>query len=247
MRGTPEGERKRREVESKMATLENAITAHMDVNGERFELLVDPDLGLMYKTGKKAELNNVLVVEEIFKNAKKGERHKSDALKKAFGTDDIWKIADIIIKKGDLQLTTDQKRKMLDDKRKQIISILARESIDPRTGAPHTVLRIEQAMEHVKAPIDPFKPAEAQLETILKEMRLLLPMKFERIRIAAKIGPEHAQRIYGSIKEYGIQKEEWTKNGELIIVVEIPAGLQSEFYDRLNRLTAGSAQTTIVK
>src|SRR3989338_11152528 len=109
-----------------MSSLENAITAHMDYGGKRFEILVDSDLARMYREGRKNELNNVLVVEEIFENARKGERHKSSDLQKAFGTTDVFAIAETILKKGELQLTTDQRRKMLEEKRKKIVAILAR-------------------------------------------------------------------------------------------------------------------------
>lgn len=230
-----------------MANLEHSITAHMDINGERYELLVDPDLAYLYRIGQKKELNNVLVVEEVFKSFRNGERHTSSALQKAFGTNDIYRIAERILKKGEIQLTTEQKRKMLLEKKKQIVAILMRECIDPRTGAPHTQMRLEQALEESRAHIDGFKDAAEQLEDVVKAMRPLIPMKFEHVKIAARIPPEHAQRIYGMLKGYGIQKEEWARDGSLIVVIEMPAGMQGEFYDRLNKATAGSAETKTVK
>jgi len=230
-----------------MSNLEHSITAHMDISGERFEVVVDPDLSYSYRTGQKKELNNVLVVEEIFKNFRNGERHTSSALQKAFGTTDVYAIADRIIKNGDLQLTTEQKRKMLVEKKKQIIAILMRECIDPRTGAPHTQMRLEQALEESRVHIDGFKDAHEQLEDVIKAMRPIIPMKFEHVKVAAKVPPAYAQRIYGMLKGYGIQREEWAKDGSLIVVIEIPAGVQGEFYERLNKATAGSAETKLVK
>jgi ribosome maturation protein SDO1 len=230
-----------------MSNLENSITAHMDINGERFEVVVDPDLSYQYRVGQKKEINNVLVVEEIFKNFRNGERHTSSAIQKAFGTTDVYAIADRIIKKGELQLTTEQKRKMLVEKRKQIIAILMRECIDPRTGAPHTQMRLEQALEESRVHIDGFKDAHEQLEDVIKAMRPIIPMKFEHVRVAAKVPPAYAQRIYGMLKGYGIQREEWAKDGSLIVVIEMPAGVQGEFYERLNKATAGSAETKLVK
>ena len=140
-----------------MTTLDNSITAHMEIGGERFEVVVDPDLALAYRLGQKKELNNVLTVEEIFKNFRKGERHTASALQKAFGTTDAFSIAERIIRNGELSLTTEQKRKMLLEKRKQVIAILMRECIDPRTGAPHTQLRLEQALDASRVHIDAFK------------------------------------------------------------------------------------------
>jgi ribosome maturation protein SDO1 len=230
-----------------MANLENSITAHIDINGERYEILVDPDLSYQYRVGQKKELNNVLTVEEIFKNFRKGERHTSSALQKAFGTTDVYAISDRILKSGEIQLTTDQKRKMLEERKKQVIAILMRECIDPRTGAPHTQLRLEQALEASRAHVDAFKGAAEQLDEIVKAMRPIIPMKFERVRIAVRVPPEHAQRVYGTLKGYGIQKEEWARDGSLIVALEMPAGMQGEFYERLNRATAGSAETRMMK
>lgn len=230
-----------------MATLDNSITAHMEISGERFEVMVDPDLALAFRLGQKKELNNVLTVEEIFKNFRKGERHTSSSLQKAFGTTDAFVIAERIIRNGELALTTEQKRKMLEEKRKQIVAILMRECIDPRTGAPHTQLRLEQSMDAARVHIDGFKDAASQVEDVMKALRPIIPLKVERVRVAVRIPPEFAQRTYGTLKGYGIQKEEWARDGSLIVVIEMPAGMQGEFYDKINRATAGAAETKMMK
>ncbi|MEW6328972.1 MAG: ribosome assembly factor SBDS [Candidatus Micrarchaeota archaeon] len=210
-----------------MVSLDNAIIAHLDSHGERFEILVDPDLAYMYKTGRKSDLLNILAVEEVFKNARKGERHTAEAVRKAFGTNDVTQIAETILKKGEIQLTTEQRKKMLEEKTKKVVAILARECIDPRTGAPHPPQRIEKALEEAKVHIDAGKDAEAQIEEVLKALRLVLPLKFEKARIAVRIPAEFAPKSYGTLKEFNIQKEEWQKNGDLIVLVEMPAGLQA--------------------
>ena len=230
-----------------MATLDNSITAHMEISGERFEVMVDPDLALAFRLGQKKELNNVLTVEEVFKNFRKGERHTTSSLQKAFGTTDVFAIAERIVKNGELALTTDQKRKMLEEKKKQIVAILMRECIDPRTGAPHTQLRLEQSMDAARVHIDGFKDAASQIEEVMKALRPIIPLKVEKARVAVKIPPEHAQRVYGTLKGYGIQKEEWARDGSLIVVLEMPAGMQGEFYDKINRATAGAAETKLMK
>ena len=230
-----------------MASLDNSITAHMEIAGERFEVMVDPDLALAYRLGQKKELNNVLTVEEVFKNFRKGERHTTSSLQKAFGTTDVFAIAERIVKNGELALTTEQKRKMLEEKRKQIVAILMRECIDPRTGAPHTQLRLEQSMDAARVHIDGFRDAASQVEEVMKALRPIIPLKVEKARVAVRIPPEHAQRVYGTLKGYGIQKEEWARDGSLIVVLEMPAGMQGEFYDKINRATAGAAETKLMK
>lgn len=230
-----------------MATLDNAIIADIIINGNAFEIYVDPEMANMYKEGRKPDLKNILVVEEIYSDAKKGERAKSDALMKAFGTSDLMKILEIILKKGSIQLTTEQKRKKTEEKYRQIVAILMRETIDPRTNAPHTQSRIEEALEKARFHPDPFKDAREQLPELLKEIRIIIPLKFEKTRIAVKIPPEFAHRSYGALKSWGILREEWAKDGSLVVMVEIPSGAQGEFYDKVNKLTNGNNETKVVE
>ncbi|MDD5317254.1 MAG: ribosome assembly factor SBDS [Candidatus ainarchaeum sp.] len=230
-----------------MVSLDDAVIARISVNGKHFELFVDPDAAFKYKTGAKTDLSNILVVEEVFEDARKGERHTEAEIKKAFQTTDINKIAEIMLKRGEVPVTTEQKKRLLEEKQKKIVAIIAREAIDPRTGAPHPPQRIERAMEEARVRIDEFKDAEAQIEEVLKELRPILPLKFEKVKVAARIPAEYANRIYGAVKQYGIRQEEWQKDGSLIVVVEMPAGMQGEFYGQLNKLTAGSVETKVVK
>jgi len=230
-----------------MSSMEKAVVAHISVAGEKFEIYVDPNLALDFKLGKKTDFNNVMVVEDIFKDAKKADRASGEKLKKAFGTEDILEIGKKIVMNGEVPITTDQKRAMIQEKTKKIIAILARETIDPRTNAPHPPQRIEKALEEVKIHVDPFKPAEQQIQEAITALRPILPMKIETARLAVKIPADAAQKLYGSFKEYNVQQEEWLGDGSLIIVVEIPAGLQTEFFDKANRLTAGRAQIKDLK
>ena len=227
--------------------MDKAIIAHFEANGERFELFVDPDLARMYREGKKQDLNNILVVEEVFKDARRGERHKSELIQKVFKTTDIYEIAKKILTDGEIQLTTEQRKKMLEDKTKRIVALIAREAVDPRTGAPHPPQRIEKAMEEARVHIDANKPPEAQVEAVVSALRVHLPMKFEHVRIAVRIPAEFAPKAYGTLKEFNMQKDEWQKDGSLIAVVEMPAGMQPEFFDRVNKLTSGQAETKILK
>lgn len=220
---------------------QKSVTAHMTVGGEHFEIIVDPDLALAFRLGKKTDFNNVLVAEEVFKDARKGERQGAEKLKKAFSTDDVLAVAQRIVKEGEVPITTEQRHAMIEEKRKRIIATIAREAIDPRTGAPHPPQRIEKAMEEARVHIDPFRPVEAQMTEILSALKIILPMKFERIRLAVKIPAEFAQRSYATAKGFGLQQEEWLQDGSFAFVVEISAGMRPEFFDRINGLTAGKA------
>ena len=227
---------------------EKFTTARISRSGEKFEILVKPESALEYKMGKPLGISQLLVIEEIFSDAGKGTRASTEKLEKAFGRVDPLKIAEDIMRHGELQLTTDQRRQLVEDKRKQIVAFISRNCIDPRTGTPHPPIRIEQAMNQVKYSIDPFKPPEEQSKDIIDELRSIIPIKMEQMRVAVKIFAEYAAKGYGAVKGYGtITKEEWQADGALVAVVEMPAGVYGPFVERLGKITQGTIQTKILK
>lgn len=226
-----------------MSGIENTLIARLEKGGENFEILVDPKLGYDYKTGVRKDFANVLMSDEVFKDANKGERQTGAALKKAFGTENTEEVAKIIFRDGDLQLTTDQRRKLLEEKKVKVIALIARNALDPRAKTPIPVLRIQNALDQARFSFDAFKSAEDQMMDAVESIREIIPISIAKIKIAVKIPAEHSGRAYGTLKEYGLQKEEWTPQGDLVCVCEIPAGMQGEFYDRLNKVTGGSVQT----
>lgn len=227
---------------------EKFTIARTSLGGERFEILVKPDPALKYKMGEKIGITQILGIEEIYSDANKGSRISAEKIRKSFGTEDVVTVAEKILKEGELQLTTDQRRKLVEDKRRQVISFISRNSIDPRTGAPHPPLRIEQALEQVKVTIDPFKSVEEQSKGVLEHLKRLLPIKIESMRIEVRVGPEYAAKAYNIVKNLGVVvKEEWLKDGSWSGVIEMPAGLYGPFIDKIGKATRGTVQARPLK
>lgn len=231
-----------------MVSVEEAIIARLDSHGERFEILIDPDAVEKVREGEDVDLSEYVAVEEIFRDARKGERASVEMVKKVFGTTDPIEVARKIIVKGEFQLTTEQRRKMQEAKRKQIVAEIARNSINPQTNTPHPPQRIELAMEEAKVNIDPFKPVDAQIPAILSKIRVLIPIRYEKTRVALRLAGEDYGRCYEYLASSGkILKEEWQQDGKWIGVVEIPAGTRDEFISRLNSRTKGKFESKILK
>lgn len=223
-------------------------TARITVGGEHFEILVKPNLALEYKTGKPIPVTQILAIEEIYSDASKGTRASAEKLQKTFGTTEPVKVAEEIMKRGDLQLTTEQRRQLVEEKRKHIVAFISRNCIDPRTGAPHPPLRIEQALSQIRVTIDPFKSAEEQSKDVIEMLRPLLPIKMEQMRVAVKIPAEYAARAYGALKSFGvISREEWQSDGSWVGTMEMPAGLYGPFIERLGKLTQGAIQSKVLR
>ena len=226
---------------------EKYTIARMTKDDEHFEVLVKPEKALDYRMGKLAAITEVLATDTIFSDANKGTKVSEEKIRKAFGTMDSLKVAEMILKKGTLQLTTDQRRKMVEDKRRQIIDFISRQAVDPKTNLPHPPMRIENAMEQVRYSIDPFKPVEEQAKDIIKQLRMILPLKMEQVAIGVHIPAEYSARAYGTIKGFGtIRREEWRADGSWYGVLEMPAGLYAPFLDKLGEITKGSGEAKII-
>lgn len=222
-------------------------TARLSKGSDRFEILVKPEQALEYKLGKQVSISQVLVIEEVYSDSSKGTRASGERLQKHFGTQDSVKIAEEIMKTGELQLTTDQRRQLIEEKRRQIVSVIVRNCIDPRTGTPHPPLRIEQAMEQIRLSVDPYKTAEEQAKAVIEQLRPILPLKMEQMRIVVKVFSDHAARAYSALKGFGtVSREEWQSDGSLVAVLEMPAGMYGTFIDRLGKLTQGTIQTKVL-
>ena len=231
-----------------MINLEDAVIARLEYYGEHFEILVDPDLASDFKSGKNVKMEDVLAVEEVFKDSKKGDKASEEAMMKAFNTVDPLEAAVTIIKKGHVQLTAQQRKEMQEEKRKLIVATITRESINPQTKLPHPARRIEIAMDECKLHVDPFKSVDEQVKTVMKAIRTKIPIRFEKVNVAIKIPGDFTGKVYGVIPTFGkIRKEEWQQDGSWVAVVEIPGGMQDSFYEKLSELTRGEVETKLIK
>ena len=216
--------------------------------GEKFEIMVKPDPALDYKLGKKKDISAVLVSDDIYTDSGKGTRPSTEKLLKAFNTEDQTVIAEIILQKGDLNLTTDQRRKMIEEKRKQIVHFIAKTYVDPRTHLPHPPLRIEQAMKDGRISIDPQKNVDEQVKDIVEKLRSIIALKSENLELEIIIPAQFASQSYAVLKSVGsLKKEEWQNNGSLKAILEIPAAARPNVIDRLGSITKGSATVEVVQ
>jgi ribosome maturation protein SDO1 len=231
-----------------MVTLEEAVTARLKTHGTVFEVLVDPEGALSYRQGDEVEVEKILAVEDIFENASRGDRSSEEDLTRTFETTDVVAIAAKIIKKGEIQLTAEQRKRIIENKRRQVVTVIARNAINPQTGTPHPPTRIERAMEEAHVNIDPTKSVEEMVNVTMKAIRPIIPIRFEEVDVAVKMPSAYAPKAYGEIATFGkLQKEQWQNDGSWIGVVRIPAGLQNEFYSLVNRLSKGDAETKLLK
>ncbi|MDO5827115.1 MAG: ribosome assembly factor SBDS [Methanobrevibacter sp.] len=234
-----------------MVNIDETIIARLESYGEKFEILVDPDLAADFRNPdneKEINIEDILAVEEIFKDSKKGDKASDESMKKVFDTTDVLEVAEQILQKGSIQITAEQRRQMQEDKRKQVISTIAREGINPQNGLPHPATRIENAMNEAKVKIDPFKSVDEQVQIALKAIKVLIPIKFEKVRVAVRLPNTATGQAYSAIRPFGkIITEEWQDDGSWIAIVEMSGGLQDDFNHKMASISGGEAETKVIK
>jgi len=229
-------------------SVEKSVIARLIKSGEKFEVLVDPEKAMEVRARKEVNIEDLLAIPEIFEDSKKGLRVPSEKLNKFFGTNDLKTIVLKIVKEGEVQLTTEQRKHMLDEKTKAIANIISRRGVNPQTNTPHPPDRVIRAMEQAKVRVEFDKSADEQIDRIVKEIQHIIPIKFEKVQIAIKVPAQFAARAPALIRNFGtLIKEEWKSDGAYLAVIEIPAGLQQDIYDKLNSLTHGQVETKIIR
>lgn len=223
--------------------------ARLKKGGEVFEVDVDPDLALRFRKGDSSvAIRDVLKVSRIFKDANKGLAASETKLKELFKTSDPFEVASVIVKEGNIQLTGDYRAQLREAKRRRIIDIIHRNGIDPRTKLPHPAQRIEAALDEAKVRIDEFKAPEEQVHDVLAKLRPVLPIAFAKKQLWLHIPAVYAPKAQGIVRSMSkILKEEWKNDGGWEVVIEIPGGMQEEFFDKLNHLTKGNIDSRVLK
>lgn len=229
-----------------MANIEDSVIAKLKKGGKNFEVFVDMERALRFKKEKK-DFSGVLVVEDVFNDSKKGEKASEADLKRLFGTDDKTEVAKKIVVEGNVQLTAEYLRREGEMKRKQVVEMIHRYAVDAKTGKPHPVQRIDNAISEAKVKIDNNKSAEEQVRAVVSAISPIIPIKYETREIEVRIPAEFTGKAYGFLRQFAkVLRERWDSDGSLVSVVELPAGLQEQFELKLNDLTRGNGQFKIV-
>ena len=226
-----------------MVTLDDARVASYELNNQHFEILVDPDLALEIKQGHKDvanSLSKLLASDDVFKNAKAGDRTSEKALQDCFGTTDLAIVVDKILKHGHLDLTTEQKRKLAESKRKEVIDYIVRNSINPMTKTPHTAIRVENALDSAKINVDIQRPLDQQMEKIIEKVSMILPMDFKMFVFKVIIPIQFAGKINGIINKYDVVERKWEASA-FRFTAKVPAGEKDSFMNTISGLTKGQS------
>ena len=216
--------------------------------GDNFEISVNPDLALKFKNGDIRDVRECLQSEQVYSDANKALVIPSAKLLEVFKTDDPLKVAEIIIKEGEIQLTSDHRAKERDQNLRKLIDMVHKQAIDPQSGLPHPATRIEAALEEGKIRLDNNKSVEDQFDDIITKLRPIIPLKIEQRTLQVTIPSNDVGKTNSIIRNGSkILGEDWRTDGSWSVKVEIPAGFQEEFIDKLNSITSGQVVVDVLE
>jgi ribosome maturation protein SDO1 len=218
-------------------------TARIKKSGKNFEIIVDLDEALKFKKGESEFIE--AEGDSIFSDYKKGLRISPSDLREAFKTEDTNEIAKIIVKQGEVLLTQEHRDAEQEQKLKQVIDFLVKNAVDSQSGNPHTSERIKSALKQAQIIIKN-KPIDSQINEIIDSLRKVIPIKIEKRMVKITIPAIHTGKVYSVINQYK-EGEKWLDDGSLEVIVNVPAGIIIDFYDKLNSATQGSALTEELK
>ena len=223
-----------------MVSLDAAVLARWEFGGKRFEVLCDPELVDKFKADPSdVDIDQFLATDEVWHDARGGDRPIEEAIENTFGTQDITEITIKILEKGNIQLTTNQRKSLVDEKRQKIIHEIHSTAIDPRAKTPHPLTRIELALEESRFSVDPFKRLDIQVKDAIEVLKPLIPLSFEPVRIAFRVPGSG----YGAVNKFlrtFLDKEEWLSNGDWACIIECPPGMAGSLIGKVKGAAHGS-------
>ena len=219
------------------------VLARLKVKGKEYEISVDIDEALKVRQGTgnvMAALNG----NAIYHDVKKGLVVPNAELMDAFGTSEVVTIAERIMKTGEIQKPQEYRDAEREAKIKRVIDLIIRNAVDQH-GRPYTEDRIKKALHEAHYNFDN-RPAEQQIADVLEKLKTVIPIKIETKKIRLTIPARFSGQIYGLLKDYK-ESEDWLSNGDLQVVMNIPAGMQMDFYEKLNQVTHGAVMSEEIK
>ncbi len=219
------------------------VLARVKIKNKHYEISVDFDEAMKVKKGT-GDITRAMNSNGIFYDAKQGNVASQKDLMDDFGTADMHTVATAIIKRGELEKPQEFRDAERELKVKRVIDLIVRNAVDQH-GRPYTEDRIRRGIQEVHYNFDN-RPSEQQLADVLTKLKTILPIKIETKRVKLIIPARFSGQIYGLLKDHK-EKEEWLPNGDLKVIMNIPSGMQLDFYDKLNNITHGAVVSEELK
>ncbi|EJT98957.1 Shwachman-Bodian-diamond syndrome protein [Dacryopinax primogenitus] len=209
---------------SNQIKLTNVSVVRLKKGGKRFEIACYKNKVQEWRSGVETNLDDVLQISNVFINVSKGQAAKSDDLEKAFGTTELDKIVNEILKKGELQVGDKERAHELGNLWKDIATKVAEKVVDPSTQRPYPVGMIEKGMTEAGFSVKQGKGAKSQVLECIRQLqeKSSLPVQRVRMRVRVTMPAKDEKRLKEKIVEAAesVEDEDWGDEWEVILIID---------------------------
>jgi ribosome maturation protein SDO1 len=210
---------------------------------KKFEVLTKDGSVRKYREGKVG-WNHVLEADVIFTNQKRGNVASASDLREIFGSEDLQKCLEIIVKDGDLQVNAQERKEDMDQHRRAVAGYLQKNYIDGRNNLPFPTPRLWPIIDESKVRLDPSGNVPSQAEEIVKRMLGVVLFKKSAVECVMQLKHEYIAKCQGIVhKMADIRKERWTADGCEWELCLVPSNVDA-FMSALNKSTDGDYTIT---
>ena len=205
-----------------------------------FEILCKMGTAQKYKEGKLG-INNVLVSDDVFLgHYQKGERPSPSDLTAAFKTTDMAVCAKYILDHGEINLSQDERKEKVEQRRNEIINYIHKYFVDPKTKTPHPVTRIDNALTVLKVHPDPDKSFDREIQEIVKLLPGVLIIKRCEIEATLSVPTAFMGAADGIVRKHATVCREKYDGPNCIVEVTLLPGDYDALVADLARVTKGN-------
>lgn len=141
----------------------------------------------------------MLQTERVFTNVSKGEFAKVSDLQKVFGTSDQDEIIQLILEKGDLQVSDKEREQHYESMQRDIATWISENCVHPVTQRPYTTPQIRQAMREAEYVVHPTRSLKKQYLDCFKRIQSKAVLKIARAKMQVKLS--YAAANEGDVKK----------------------------------------------
>jgi ribosome maturation protein SDO1 len=201
--------------------LTNIAVVRYKIKGLRFEIACYPNKVLDYRKKVEKDISNVIQSTNIFSNVSKGSFARRDDLLAAFNTLDSMRILQLILEKGELQVTEKERQAEILNRTKEIVNIVAGMCVNSETKQPVSNRVIEQALKGSNFQINLTQSVKQQAMKVFRLLSQTLPIERAKMKILAACPAQYSK----SIKTF-LGQIETEKGIKIINIVQTPHSIE---------------------
>ncbi|KAI3646814.1 hypothetical protein MP228_009742 [Amoeboaphelidium protococcarum] len=226
---------------SNVIKLTNVSVIRLRKKGKRFEIAGIPNKVTEYRNGVETNVEEVLQVHTIFTNVSKGQTASLDEVEKCFGTRDINTAVMEILRKGEVQVSTQERNNQLDALRKEIVNLVVNMSINPSTNRPYTTSIIDKCFNDINYNIQSQKSSKVQAIEIIKliKEKNIVPINRAKMRLMVRVPVKDKKVVKDKLTSFNADVIHEDFSDEYVVEFTIDPGHYKSVIDLTQNVKGG--------